>query len=215
MFVNGLIILLPTLITIFILYLVFKFINNNLAQPIGYLIISITNMITPEKPKTPFWNAVFGFPIVIIIFYLVGYFTASFLGKKLFKGIETWIMTSFPVIKDVYPYAKQFIDTFISPDKKTEFKSVVAVEFPQPGMYVTGFITADGLKDLNEYTGKKLITVFVANSPAPFTGFTLFVSEDKIIPLNMTIDEALRVIVSGALTPTHQLTNKEKKKETK
>ncbi|MEK7309967.1 MAG: DUF502 domain-containing protein [Planctomycetota bacterium] len=220
MFVNGLIILLPTLITIFLLHLVFKFINNNLAQPLGYIILSIINSIIDLArigiAKTPFWNAVFGFPIVIIIFYLVGYFTASFLGKKLFKSIETWIMTSFPVIKEVYPYARQFIDTFISTEKKTKFKSVVAVEFPHPGMYATGFITADGLKDLREHTGQKIITVFVPTSPAPFTGFTLFVAEDKVIHLNMTIDEAIRIIMSGGvLTPLHQQPAEEQKDKSK
>jgi len=212
MFANGLIILLPTMITIFLVLIAFRFINSNIAQPLGALIISIINLTPLEVSQNPAWASLIGFPVTILIIYLVGYFTATFIGKKLFKSLEIWIMTSFPVIKDVYPYAKQFIDTFISPEKKTEFKSVVAVEFPQPGMYVTGFITADGLKDLREYTGKKIITVFVANSPAPFTGFTLFVTEDKIIPLNMSIDEALRVIVSGGvLTPPHQLTTKEKK----
>jgi len=211
-FINGLIILLPTLITIFLLMIAFRFINSNIAQPIGYLIIYIINMVTPVIPKTPLWNAIFGFPIVIIIVYLVGYFTASFIGKKLFKSIEIWIMTSFPIIKEVYPYARQFIDTFISTEKKTKFKSVVAVEFPHPGMYATGFVTADGLKDLRERTGKKIITVFVPTSPAPFTGFTLFVPEDKVIHLNMTIDEAIRIIMSGGvLTPPHQQPVEEKK----
>jgi len=218
MFVNGLIILLPTLITIFILHLVFKFINSNLAQPLGYIILSIIDSIIALASlgigKTPFWNAIFGFPIVIVIFYFVGYITASFLGKRLFKGIEIWIMTSFPIIKEVYPYARQFIDTFISPEKKTEFKAVVAVEFPHPGMYATGFVTGDGLKDLRAHTGKKIITVFVANSPAPFTGFTLFVPEDKVIPLNMTIDEAIRLIMSGGvLTPPHQQPSQTSEKE--
>jgi uncharacterized membrane protein len=185
-------------------------------MPLGYLIISIVQMTPVEISKSPLWASLVGFPVTTIIIYLIGYFTASFLGRKLFKSIEIWIMTRFPLIKEIYPYAKQFIDTFISVDKKTEFKSVVAVEFPHPGMYVTGFITADGLKDLRTYTGKKIITVFIANSPAPFTGFTLFVPEDKVVPLNMTIDEALRMVMSGGvLTPLHQQPDKEKEKEEK
>ena len=211
-FVNGLIILLPTLITLFLLLLAFRFINNNIAQPLGYIIISIIDLTTLKIPKEPLWTALFGIPVTIIIIYLVGYFTASFIGKKLFKSIEIWIMTSFPIIKEVYPYARQFIDTFISSEKKTEFKSVVAVEFPHPGIYATGFVTADGLKDLREHTGQKIITVFVPTSPAPFTGFTLFVPEDKVIHLNMTIDEAIRIIMSGGvLTPPHQQPAEEKK----
>lgn len=205
LFVRGLIILLPTLITIFLLLIAFRFINNNIAQPLGYVILSIIDLTKLVVPKTPLWASLVGFPVTIIIIYSIGYFTASFIGRKLFKGIEIWIMTRFPIIKEVYPYARQFIDTFISIEKKTEFKAVVAVEFPHQGSYAIGFITADGLKDLREKIGKKIITVFVANSPAPFTGFTLFVPEDKVIPLNMTIDEALRVVMSGGvLTPPHQ-----------
>ena len=215
-FVNGLIILLPTLITLFLLLIAFRFINNNIAQPLGDLIISIINLTPVKISSTPLWSSLVGFPVTIIIIYLVGYFTASFLGKKLFKGIEIWIMTRFPIIKEVYPYARQFIDTFISTEKKTQFKSVVAVEFPHPGIYATGFITSDGLKDLRAHTGKKIITVFVPTSPAPFTGFTLFFPEDKIIHLNMTIDEAIRIIMSGGvLTPPNQQPDKEKENETK
>lgn len=214
MFVRGLIILLPTIITIFLLLLAFRFINNNIAQPLGAFIIYGLNLIPLNVARTPLWASLIGFPVTIILIYLIGYFTGSFLGKNLFKGIEIWIMTRFPIIKEIYPYAKQFIDTFISIEKKTEFKAVVAVEFPHPGMYVTGFITADGLKDLHKYTGKKMVTVFVANSPAPFTGFTLFVPEDKIVRLNMSIDEALRVVMSGGvLTPPHQQPDKEKESE--
>ena len=208
LFVRGLIILLPTIITIFLLLVAFRFINSNIAQPLGAFIIYIINLTPKEVSKDPVWASLVGFPVTIIIIYLVGYFTASFLGKKLFKGIEVWIMTRFPIIKEVYPYARQFIDTFISIEKKTEFKSVVAVEFPHPGIYATGFVTADGLKDLRDHTGQKIITVFVPTSPAPFTGFTLFVPEDKVIPLNMTIDEAIRIVMSGGvLTPPSQQTN--------
>jgi len=213
-FVSGLIILLPTLITLFLLLIAFRFINNNIAQPLGSFIIYIINLTPKEVSKDPVWASVVGFPVTIILVYLVGYFTASFIGKKLFKGIEIWIMTRFPIIRDVYPYARQFIDTFISTEKKTKFKSVVAVEFPHPGIYATGFVTADGLKDLREHTGKKIITVFVPTSPAPFTGFTLFFPEDKIIHLNMTIDEAIRIIMSGGvLTPPHQQPTQTPEKE--
>lgn len=215
-FVSGIIILLPTLITVFLFLLAFRFIDSNVARPLGAFIIYIIKLTPLTISDNPIWPSLIGFPVTIILIYLVGYFTASFLGKKLFKTIEIWIMTRFPIIKEVYPYAKQFIDTFISTEKKTQFKSVVSVEFPHAGMYAIGFITADGLKDLRTQTGKKIITVFVPTSPAPFTGFTLFVAEDKIIHLNMTIDEAIRIIMSGGvLTPPNQQPDKEKENETK
>ncbi|MFH1227285.1 MAG: DUF502 domain-containing protein [Planctomycetota bacterium] len=208
-FINGLIILLPTLITIFLLLLAFRFINNNVANPIGYSIITIINFtpFTIDEVYIPLWSSIIGFPITIIIIYLVGYGTGTLFGKRVFKGVESWIMHNSPVIKEVYPYAKQFIDTFISPDKKTEFKSVVSIEFPLKGTYAIGFVTAEGLKDLRTHTGRKIITVFVPTSPAPFTGFTLFAPEDEVIRLNMTIDEAVRIIMSGGvIVPPHQKT---------
>ncbi|MFA5794942.1 MAG: DUF502 domain-containing protein [Candidatus Brocadiia bacterium] len=209
-FINGLIILLPTLITVFLFMFAFRFIDKNIANPIGYLIISIINLtpLTIDKVHIPVWSSIIGFPITIIIIYLVGYGTGTLFGKRVFKGVESWIMHNSPVIKEVYPYAKQFIDTFISPEKKTSFKSVVSVEFPRPGVYAVGFVTADGLKDLRQHTGKKIITVFVPTSPAPFTGFTLFVPEEEVVHLNMTIDEAVRIIMSGGvIVPSHQRTD--------
>ncbi|MBI4713175.1 MAG: DUF502 domain-containing protein [Planctomycetes bacterium] len=209
-FIRGIIILLPTLITVFLLLLAFNFLNNNIAKPLGGLIISIINLISPLIPKdNALWKTVIGFPIFIIIIYMVGVFTATLVGKHLFKDVEGWIMNRFPLVKEVYPYAKQFIDTFISTDKKTEFKAVVAFQYPRPGVYAVGFVTADGLKDLREHTGKKIITVFLPTSPAPFTGFTLFMPADEVVHLNMTIDEAIRIIMSGGvLVPPHQMTEK-------
>ncbi|MEW6027063.1 MAG: DUF502 domain-containing protein [Planctomycetota bacterium] len=216
-FIAGLILLLPMMITIFIITLAFKFINANFAQPLGAMILSVWDLITGmniSKEDLPIWRGIVGFPLVAIIIIFIGYLT-SILGKKLFSRTEKYILLNIPIVNLVYPYAKQFIDTFISAEKKTEFKSVVAVEFPHSGIYATGFITADGLKGLRKHTGKKIITVFVATSPAPFTGFTLFVPEDKVIPLNITIDEALRIIMSGGvLTPPNQQTQPvEAKKE--
>lgn len=213
-FISGLIILLPTLITIFLLKLAIGFLNNNIAHPLGLLIVSIINMTGIAIDKNSVWPSVIGFPIAILLIYMVGYFTATYVGKRMFKGIESWITNNFPIVKDVYPYAKQFIDTFISSDKKTEFKSVVAVQFPRPGVYIVAFVTADGLKELRRHIGKKIITVFVPTSPAPFTGFTLYMPEDEVIPMELSVDEALRIIMSGGvILPPHQKTTEDKKEE--
>jgi uncharacterized membrane protein len=205
-FITGVIFLLPTLITIFVISLALKFLNIYFAQPLGAIILSILHLATGLsilKEQADLFRAIIGFPVALGIIILVGYLAVTFLGQRILAGIEKYLLQKFPVVSFIYPYAKQFIDTFWKKDKQTEFKSVVAVEYPRKGIYSIGFITSEGIKEVNNASGKELVTVFVPNSPTPFTGFTILFPKEEVISLNMTVDEAIRFVVSGGiLTPS-------------
>ena len=79
------------------------------------------------------------------------------------------------------------------------FKRVVLIEYPKKGVYALGFLTNDSSLTIDEATGKHILSIFVPSSPGPLTGFTLFVPEEEVIFLDITIEEAMRLIVSGGM----------------
>jgi uncharacterized membrane protein len=80
---------------------------------------------------------------------------------------------------------------------------VVAAPYPSEKIYCIAFVTSAGLKTVHDALGERMVTVFVPTSPMPMTGFTVFIKEDRLIPLPLSVDEALRVTVSaGVLIPT-------------
>lgn len=206
-FMTGVILLLPTLITIFIISLALKFLNIYIAQPLGGVVLAILNLIIDLpvlKEHVALFSALIGFLMALLIVIFVGYL-ALILGRWIFVGVEKYLLLRIPVVSLIYPYAKQLIDTFLNKDKKAEFKAVVAVEYPRKGIYSIGFVTSEGLKDLKTASGKEFISIFVPSSPAPFTGWTIMVPKEEIINMNMTVDDAIRFVVSGGiLTPPQQ-----------
>ena len=204
---TGLVFLLPALITVFIILLVFRFLNDYVAQPAGALVLSSLRLssswsVPPEYAVLI--TSLIGFAVVLTVILLIGYITTRSLGRRLFLLLEKYLFHKLPVIGFIYPHAKQFTDTFLDLGKKNEFKAAVSVQFPSPGIYAVGFLTSDGLDEVRNASGKKLVTVFVPNTPAPFTGVTVMFPEEDIIRLNITVDDAIRFIMSGGiLTPNN------------
>ena len=154
--------------------------------------------------KWRFFNAI-GFVIAIALIYFVGYFLASFVGSKTWPFVES-VLLRVPIIKAIYPNIKQVTDLLIS-DQKLEFAGVVAVQYPRKGIWSLGLVTGKAMRAMREADSRDLLTVFVPSSPTPFTGYTITVSREDIIELDLSIDEALRYTVSGGvLTPGEHTT---------
>ncbi|MCK4909640.1 MAG: DUF502 domain-containing protein [Planctomycetes bacterium] len=214
-FITGLIALLPTLITIFVLVIALRFFINNFGRPIGQGILYVVKWMgwinkgqLTDLSGDVWVTSILGFPLMILVVFLVGYFMTSVVGRKVFRLLEQWLLNKFPVVKNVYPHAKQFTQVFLADSNQKKFKRVVALEYPRLGLYSLGFVTSDGMKDINAAAKKNCISVFVPSSPAPVTGYTIFLSPEDTIPLNVSVDEAFRVLISGGvLIPPHQLTS--------
>ena len=202
-FITGLIALLPTIITLFILVLAFRFLNNNIARPMGLAVLTFVEIISGKvltEWKGDAWIiSLIGFPLAIIVVFVLGYIMATFLGRNLLKWMEKGVLRRFPLINAIYPYAKQFTDILFTEDQKKAFKMVVAIQYPRPGIYSLGFVTSDGLKSLNVATNQENVCVFMPSSPTPFAGYTIFVPKNDVIPLKLSVDAALRTLVSGGI----------------
>ncbi|HXG63269.1 MAG TPA: DUF502 domain-containing protein [Planctomycetota bacterium] len=210
-FARGLVALLPLVLTGFVLYLVFDFLYGSVGVPIGNALKWGARRFmgwTPEGETTAWffaWGAPFlGFAFAIVLTFVMGFFAATFVGRRLYHVFDA-ALKRLPVVRVIYPYAKQFTDFFFSPEKKVDFKHAVAIPFPTYGVYSIGFVTGEGMRSLDEATRKHLLCVYVPTSPTPFTGYVCYVPREDVIPLPVSVEEAMRIVITmGVVHPAHQ-----------
>jgi len=153
------------------------------------------------------WNhgprAIVGFVLAIILIYIAGRLLGSYLGHKLWRFFEQ-LVQQIPGFKQIYPHIKQ-VTEYLFGEHKIPFSRVVAIPYPREGIYSLGFVTGTGFRSVAENAGQKFLTVFVPSVPTPFTGFVVYVKESEVIDLPVSIEEALRFMISGGvLIPDHQ-----------
>jgi len=183
-------VILPLGITFLILKLVF----NTLDSILGPIMPHITIYPFNREFSIP-GLGIIGF---FILLYLIGVITTNVLGHKLVSWGDNLFKT-IPVVKNIYTASKQLTDAF-SASRKGSFRQAVFVEFPQEGNFVLGFLTNE-LKDLEQ---QMKVTVFIPTAFVPPQGFLLFLSKEKVLPSHMTIEEAIKAIMSvGIVTPNN------------
>lgn len=186
-FATGFLVTLPVFITAYFLFIILRFIDNVFGKVINIFLMKHLGFAIPG----------IGIIIGIILVILVGFFAANYLGKRLFKALEGWFL-KFPFIRQVYPAAKQIVDSFISKDSPA-FKKVVLVEYPSKGIWSIGFLTNDSFRQANEATSQDLVHVLIATTPSPLTGFVILVPRGGIKILDISIEEGIKFIVSGGI----------------
>jgi uncharacterized membrane protein len=179
-FVAGILVIVPLGASILILIWVFNSIDH-ILQPIIRAIAGhdITGV---------------GFGVTIILIFVVGIVARNFIGKKLVKYGES-LITRVPVFRSLYYGIRQILESMASSDK-TGFMRVVLVEFPRKDMWTIAFVTNETVLD----NGEKLLNLLVPTSPTPWSGFFQIVKETDVIPTKITVEEALKMSVSGGMT---------------
>ncbi len=187
----GILVILPLGITFFIL----KFVFNTLDTILDPLIPEVTVSLFRRVFHLP------GIGIIsfFLLLYLIGVIATNVLGRKLVNWADR-LFTNIPVVKNIYLSSKQLTDAF-STSRKGAFRQAVFVEFPREGNYVLGFVTNE-LTDLEQ---QKRVTVFVPTAFVPPQGFLLFLPKEKILPSQLTIEEAIKTIMSVGIVTPHTL----------
>ncbi len=209
-FLRGLAVLLPTTLTIGIFVWGYTFIQENISIHINrglvLLIVKLRKEWIPKEDLTEILvdgnGSFIGFLLALIAVCIVGAVLASVVGRTLWRMVEQFIMNT-PFLRRVYPYVKQVTDFFLTEEEQqTMFRRVVAVEYPRKGIWSVGFVTGSGLEKVVAVVKREFVTVLIPTSPTPFTGFVITVPRRQTIDLDMTIEEALRFVVSGGvITP--------------
>jgi len=184
----GILVVLPLGITLLVLNFVFNTLDSILAPMIPEINISLFHRV--------FHLPGVGIISFFLLLYLIGLITTNVLGRKLISWGDR-LFTTIPVVKNIYTSSKQLTDAF-SATRKGSFRQAVFVEFPQEGNFVLGFVTNE-VTDLDRQTK---VTVFVPTAFVPPQGFLLFLPKEKTLPSQLTVEEAIKAIMSvGIVTP--------------
>lgn len=215
-FLSGIAALLPTLITFWLLVWAWNFLWEYLGQHLIFLIkwlwlrlagVGIVRL-EPAGYIGRYWSGddvktrILGVLLAVLLIYIVGVFIGNFIGRAFYRVLENAVMR-IPLIRAIYPSVKQVTD-FILSNRRTQFVAshVVAVQPHEKGIWSIGLVTGSGLRSLSEYTGDEMVTVFVPSTPTAFTGYVLVVPRSSVVELPITVEEAMRMLVSGGvITP--------------
>jgi uncharacterized membrane protein len=152
------------------------------------------------RPTTylPFDVPGIGVILAFILLTIIGGLTANFLGRALLSFGER-LIRHMPVIGTVYTALQQIFKTAVQEDGKA-FSKVALIEYPRKGLFAIAFVTKAADRRVNKSTGKTMIGVFLPTTPNPTSGFLLFVPEDELTILDMTVEEGARLVISAGLS---------------
>ena len=145
-------------------------------------------------------SALVSLALTVLVLTLTGLLVTNLLGRQL---VDLWeaLLQRIPFVRSIYSGAKTFAETVFS-KKGQAFKQVVLVEFPLPGSYCLAFLSAEKVEEVRGRTGVDMVAVYVPTSPLPTTGFVLVVPRAKLIELDMSVDQAMKMIVTaGVVVP--------------
>ncbi len=203
-FLAGIVVIIPALVTYWLIVFVLTpfdalFIKRVMVRLEPYY----TGIVSPYLVKAGLYVAVIG----IIVF--IGFGTRVLVLKKLFSYFEKKFF-QVPMLGKVYSATKEISQAFLGQSKGI-FTRVVLVEFPHKKTYALGFVTSEGRGEVQDKTVERVINVFVPTTPNPTSGFLLLVPENEMINLDMSIEEGLKLVISGGIVPLPDRINIKKK----
>jgi uncharacterized membrane protein len=145
----------------------------------------------------PFHIPGLGLIFVVILVFAVGLLTRNIVGRKIVHLGEN-IVERIPLVRILYAGVKQLLETIFL-QKTDAFKRVALVEYPRRGTYVIGFITGESKGEVQDKTDKNMINVFIPTTPNPTSGFYMLVPDDELVVLNMSVEDAFKLIISGGI----------------
>ncbi len=138
-----------------------------------------------------------GLFVLFVVITLVGALTAGFVGRLVLKTGEG-LLNRMPVIRSVYGASKQILETVLQQQSKA-FRQAVLVEYPRRGIWAIGFITGTTEGEVQNLIKDQLINIFLPTTPNPTSGFLLFVPREDLINLDMSVEEAIKMVISGGI----------------
>lgn len=195
-FGTGLVTILPIFITAWILYLVFSLIDSWVTPSLMKL-LTMLNVPFINTIQARILVPVIGLIVLVLIIYLLGLIGSHYIGGGIGRLIEERIM-KVPMVKSIYGSSKQILEAF-SPTGEKAFRNVVIFEYPRRGIYVLGFLATEKGNIFSGLSEDEMMGVFLPTTPNPTSGFFLLIPKKDLVVLDMSIEEGLKMIVSGGL----------------
>jgi uncharacterized membrane protein len=188
-FLAGVLITAPISITFYLAWLFINFVDSKITPliPLKY---------NPEN-YLPFGTPGLGLVIVFIVLTVIGALTAGFVGRLYLRTSER-LLNRMPVIRGFYGAIKQILETVLA-QQSNAFREAVLVEYPRRGMWAVAFITGRTKGEVQNLTAEECINIFLPTTPNPTSGFLLFVPKKELVPLSMSVEEAIKMVISGGI----------------
>ncbi len=188
-FLAGMVIAAPIAIT----FLILQFLISKIDERVVPLLPAAL------KPETYLNYAVPGFGLIVLIVFLtlLGAIATNLIGRSVLT-VSDRILSRVPFVNWLYAAFKQLIEVFAN-DKTDQFNEVVLIEYPKDGTWCVGFLSSPARGEIENHLGEGFIGVFVPTTPNPTSGFLMYVPREKVIPMQMTVEEGAKIILSAGL----------------
>ena len=186
----GLLLLLPIVST----YIVLRFVFNNVDDVLAPVVEQAIGQSIPGS----------GILALLILVYIAGILGRSVIGRRIVPVVQN-VLLGIPIIGAIYSPAKQLIDSFVGSQNHTGFKRVVIIEYPRPGTWTIGFLTAVTTNEKSDQLG----VVYLPTAPLPNSGWVVIVNMSEVYDTDMTVANAMNMVLSGGII-TPKLINKNK-----
>ncbi len=185
-FFAGILITAPISITFYLAWIFISFVDEKVTP-------LIPDAYNPQRWGVPG----IGLLIIIVGLTLIGAVTAGWVGRTL-TGLSERVLARMPVIRGIYSATKQIFETVLA-QKSNAFREVVLIEYPRRGIWTMAFLSGYTSGEVQAVTSQECVNVFVPTTPNPTSGFLLFVPRADIIRLDMTVEEGVKMVVSGGI----------------
>jgi uncharacterized membrane protein len=192
-FITGLLIWIPLVITTWVLTAIVGTMDQSLRL--------LPQGVQPEK-LLGFYIPGIGALLTLLVVFLTGLITANIIGQKLVRFWEG-LLSRIPVVKSIYYSVKQVSDTLFSGSGEA-FRKVLLVRYPHPEAWSLAFQTGTPARQIGELLPDEYVSVFIPTAPSPVNGFFFFVKKSATIELDISVDDALKYIVSMGVVPPQQ-----------
>ncbi len=200
-FFAGVLVTAPLGITFYVSWIFIKWVDSK-----------VTSLLpTVYNPETylPVYIPGIGLIIVCIALTIIGALTAGIIGRFWFRTSEK-ILSRMPVIRSIHSAIKQIFETVLS-NQSNAFREVVLFEYPRRGSWAMGFITGQTQGEVQDITKDEVVNVFLPTTPNPTSGYLLFIPRRELVTLSMSVEEGIKMVVSGGIvTPPDKRSPSEK-----
>jgi len=214
-FIGGLFIVVPIGATVYVVWGIFNYLDQWLRES-----QFIKERLTAFGWPTEFTLYGVGFVTTILVIIIIGFLGRLYIGKKMLSLVES-LLSRIPVVSWLYNLIKQISYAFLG-RRKNMFERPVLIEYPRKGMYSLAFVVCPDTSPISHAVDRDVTCVFLATTPNPTSGYFLIVPNEDLIPVNMTVEQAVKMVISSGLinpasrydlTETEEVVERERSEE--
>lgn len=188
-FLTGIVVSAPVGITIWLIWLFVAFVDHTVVPliPDAYNPSDVLGVSVPG----------IGVIVVLLVVTIIGFLVTNFFGRFMVRMGENMV-ARVPVVRTIYGVLKQIFDAVLA-QSEGAFREVVLIEYPRKGIWVLGFVTSNTQGEVQRVTPHEMVNVFLPTTPNPTSGFLLFVPRKDCITLDMSVEEGVKLVISGGI----------------